>query len=45
MNAALKNISSIAAIRGKRQNLAAAPFIVVCGFIEFCFLNSLLKVL
>src|SRR5437016_12067218 len=35
--AVLKNISSIAATRCKRQDLAAAPFVVVCGFIEFCF--------
>src|SRR5215470_7855791 len=42
-NAVLKNISSIAATRCKCQNLAAAPFVVVCGFIEFFLSCSLQK--
>src|SRR4029077_8507124 len=40
-NAAPTNISSIAATKCKRQNLAAAPFVVFCGFIEFFLSCSL----
>src|SRR5947209_6872958 len=37
-NAAVANKSSIVAIRCKRQNWPAAPFVLFCGFIGFSFL-------